>query len=183
MPCGGELPNDIQVCVACEIDDLRPSARLEYGVVMAGQKYCLASSLVINRELNYPVNGYALLADLVLVLHAVIVMFVILGLALTLAGGVCGWRWVRNPWFRLTHLLTITVVVVQSWFGVVCPLTTWEIALRAKSNQAAYQASFVAHWLEQLLYYQAPPWVFVVVYTLFGFLVLLTWIKLPPRPF
>jgi hypothetical protein len=89
---------------------------------------------------------------------------------------------VRNPWFRLAHLVAIGVVVVQSWAGVICPLTTWETALRARAGEAGYRASFVAHWVERVLYYQAPPWVFVLCYTLFAALVVLCWFRVRPRP-
>ena len=41
------------------------------------------------------------LADLVLFLHVAIVVFIVGALALIIAGGLCGWRWVRNPWFRI----------------------------------------------------------------------------------
>ena len=112
---------------------------------------------------------YRVLADLVLLLHAAFVFFVIAGLALVLLGGVRGWRWVRNPWFRLAHLLAIGVVVAQAWLGVLCPLTTLEMSLRAHAGAAVYPGSFIAHWLESLLYYRAPAWVFTLCYTVFGY--------------
>jgi hypothetical protein len=46
-----------------------------------------------------------------------------------------------------------------------------------------YAGSFVAHWLESVLYYQAPGWVFAVAYTVFAALVLASWFWVPPRPF
>ena len=75
---------------------------------------------------------YALAADALLVAHALFVVLVVLGLILIFAGKFLSWRWVRNPWFRVTHLLGISVVVLQSWFGVICPLTAWEMQLRSK---------------------------------------------------
>ena len=56
---------------------------------------------------------YRLLADLILLLHSSFVVFVIVGLVCVLIGGVRGWRWVRNPWFRWAHLLAIGIVVAQ----------------------------------------------------------------------
>jgi len=91
--------------------------------------------------------------------------------------------WVRNPWFRLAHLLAIAVVVVQSWFGAVCPLTTIEMMLRSRAGLSTYPGSFVAHWLESLLYYRAPAWAFAVCYTLFGAAVAGSWLWARPRPF
>ena len=55
---------------------------------------------------------YRIAADLVLAVHTSFVIFVILGLVLILVGGVRSWRWVKNPWFRMGHLLAIGVVGV-----------------------------------------------------------------------
>ena len=71
-----------------------------------------------------------LAADALLVLHSLFVAFVVCGLLLVIVGGLRGWAWVHNRWFRLAHLVAIGCVVVQSWLGLVCPLTTWEMALR-----------------------------------------------------
>ena len=120
-------------------------------------------------------QGYLLIADALLITHVLFVAFVIGGLLVVIAGGLLSWPWVRNPWFRLAHLLSIAVVVVQSWAGIICPLTTWEMAVRARANGATYGGAFISHWLDNLLYYQLPEWIFVVVYSAFGTLVLLTW--------
>ena len=126
---------------------------------------------------------YLVSVDGLLVIHVLFVAFVIVGLLLTVAGGVAGWRWVRNPWFRLAHLLGIAVVVVQSWFGVICPLTTWEMAFRERAGDVTYGGSFIAHWLGKVLYYQLPAWVFVLGYSVFGLLVLASWHWVRPRSF
>ena len=124
--------------------------------------------------------AYRLAADGVLLAHGLFVLFVIMGLLLTLAGAARGWTWVRNPWFRGLHLGAIAVVVLQAWLGMVCPLTTLEMALRASAGDAIYAGSFIAHWMGRLLYYHAPQWVFVVAYSLFGLAVLATWVLIPP---
>ncbi len=126
---------------------------------------------------------YRLAADLLLILHVAFVAFVVVGLVLILAGGVRGWAWVRNPWFRVVHLAAIGFVVLQAWLGRVCPLTTWEMALRAQAGDATYAGSFIAFWLGEVLYYDAPMWVFGLVYTVFGALVVVGWFRVPPRPF
>ena len=128
-------------------------------------------------------QGYLLVADALLVTHVLFVVFVIGGLLVIVAGGLLSWSWVRNPWFRLAHIVSIAVVVVQSWFGVICPLTTLEMAIRARANGATYGGAFVSHWLDKLLYYQLPEWVFVAAYSAFGALVLITWYCVRPRPF
>ena len=104
------------------------------------------------------------------------------GMLLVYAGGLRGWSWVRNPWFRIIHLIAIGVVVVQAWAGELCPLTVWEQGLRLRAGGVAYSGSFIAHWLGELLYYEAPMWVFALCYTVFGALVLAAWYLVRPRP-
>ena len=123
---------------------------------------------------------YSLLADSVLVLHILFVGFVVMGLILIIAGGLRGWQWVRNPWFRLAHLLAIAIVVLQAWLGIWCPLTLLEMHLREKAGAAVYTDSFIAHWLDALLYYDAPAWAFTLAYTLFGLLVAAAWYWVRP---
>ncbi len=122
-------------------------------------------------------------ADAILLLHVLFVAFVVAGLILILTGRALSWYWVRNPWFRVSHLVAICVVVAQSWFGVTCPLTIWEMSLRLRAGDAVYSGSFISHWLDTLLYYQAPAWVFVVSYSTFGALVVASWFWIRPRPF
>lgn len=122
-----------------------------------------------------------LAADAVLLMHALFVVFVVSGLILILVGGALGWAWVRLRWFRMAHLAAIGVVVVQSWLGAICPLTTFEMALRTRAGESGYPGSFIAHWVEAALYFQAPPWVFVVCYTAFGALVVASWFWVRPR--
>lgn len=128
-------------------------------------------------------SAYLLIADGLLLAHAFFVLFVICGLLLVIAGRFQSWNWVRNPWFRLVHLVCIGVVVLQSWFGIECPLTTWEMAFRVRAGEAAYDGSFIAYWVSKLLYYQLPDWVFVLIYTLFGLLVLASWYWVRPNSF
>ena len=116
-------------------------------------------------------------------MHVLFVVFVVLGLVLIFMGKFLFWQWVKNPWFRIAHLLGVGVVVVQSWFGVICPLTIWEMNLRLNAGETAYEGSFITHWLSEILYYQAPPWVFVVAYTVFGGLVLSSWFLVRPHAF
>ena len=119
-----------------------------------------------------------------LVLHFAVVAFVAGGLAFIIIGNFVHWRWVNALWFRLLHLAAIAIVAAEAWFGVTCPLTTLEIWLRSKSGVTAaamLNESFVGYWLHRLLFYSAPPWVFVVAYTVFGLLVIAAWFWFPPR--
>ena len=94
---------------------------------------------------------------------------------LILLGLLAGWSWVHNRKFRLTHLAAIGVVVLQAWLGQLCPLTVWENELRRRAGQSGYEETFVEHWLHKVLFFQAEPWVFTMIYTGFGLLVVLVW--------
>src|SRR6187200_2452645 len=118
---------------------------------------------------------HALLADAVLALHLGVVVFVVGGLVAIVVGHRRGWRWTADLRFRLAHLAAIGFVVAEAWLGLTCPLTTLEMALRARAGGAPYAGGFVEHWLQRLLYFDAPPWVFVLGYSLFGLLVALAW--------
>ena len=126
---------------------------------------------------------YHTLADLVLIAHVGFVAFVVVGLGLILAGGFLGWNWIRNPWFRLAHLAAIGVVALESWFGITCPLTILELHLRERAGDTTYDSTFIAHWLQKLLFFDAPSWVFTAGYTLFGLLVVASWCQFRPRSF
>ena len=79
---------------------------------------------------------YLLAADALLFSHVLFVAFVVFGLVLVLVGKALDWAWVRNRWFRYAHLAAIAVVVIQAWVGAICPLTTWEMALREHAGGA-----------------------------------------------
>lgn len=125
--------------------------------------------------------AYRVAADMVLIVHVAFIAFVVLGLLLTLVGGVFGWGWVRQPWFRLVHLMAIGVVVVQAWLGVMCPLTVWESRLRQAAGQPVYEQGFIADWLQPVIFFDAEPWVFTLAYSVFGALVVLSFWLVPVR--
>ncbi|RDE19955.1 DUF2784 domain-containing protein [Motiliproteus coralliicola] len=124
---------------------------------------------------------YLLAADLILIGHILFVAFVVFGLVAIYLGLIWAWPWVRSFWFRVLHLAAILFVMLQSWVGEICPLTTWEMQLRARGGGEAYDGSFIQHWLQMLLYYEAPEWVFIACYTAFAALVIASWFLVPPK--
>jgi Protein of Unknown function (DUF2784) len=122
------------------------------------------------------------LADLVLVVHAAFVAFVVVGLVLIWIGRWRRWAFVRNFWFRLGHLAAIGVVAAEALAGFVCPLTTWEDRLRLLAGaEQRYQGSFVQHWLHRVMFFDVGESVFTIAYTAFFLAVALSFWAVPPR--
>ena len=124
---------------------------------------------------------YQFMADAVLLTHFGVVLFVTGGLVAVVAGNGLGWRWVNGWWFRFTHMAAIALIAVQAWLGQYCPLTILESWLRVRSGAPAYDKSFIEHWVQRLIYYEAPLWLFALIYTAFAALVILAWWRFPPR--
>jgi len=118
-----------------------------------------------------------LLADIVLVVHFCLALFITMGLANIWLGRALGWAWIRNARFRLAHIGAISIVALEGLLGITCPLTLWEDALRGSASDT----SFVARWIGRLLYYDLPEWVFASAYVGMAIATALTWRFIPPR--
>ncbi|MGK6306826.1 DUF2784 domain-containing protein [Variovorax sp. DT-64] len=87
----------------------------------------------------------SLLADAVLLLHGLFILFVV-------AGGALVWRW---PLAALLHLPAVAWAAWISWTGSDCPLTPLENSLRHAAGQTGYEGGFVQHYLLRLIYPEA----------------------------
>jgi hypothetical protein len=125
---------------------------------------------------------YGLLADLVVVIHLLYVLFAAGGLIGILLGAGFKWGWVRNRRFRIIHLVAVGLVALEAASGIVCPLTAWEYNLRRMAGETVDKdLSFVARLIHSAIFYDFPGWVFTVIHILFGLLVVITFVLLPPR--
>lgn len=124
---------------------------------------------------------YVLLANLVVAVHVLVVVFIVFGELAVLAGYVFRWQWICNPWFRWSHLFAIVVVASEQLAGIACPLTLWENELRRLGGASVSGEEFIGRCLHSLIFYDFPPWVFTSVYTLFAMLVAATFFLAPPR--
>ena len=117
-----------------------------------------------------------MIADTILVVHALFVLFVVGGFVLILVGA-RRWGWVRNRTFRILHLAAIAFVTTEALLGATCPLTVWEDALRGVGTER----SFIGRSVARLLYYDFPEWVFATAYCVFTLAVVCAWWIVPPR--
>jgi hypothetical protein len=86
--------------------------------------------------------GYRLLADLVVGLHFLFVLFVVLG-------GLLALRWSRVAWVHLPVAAYGALIELVGW---TCPLTPLENEMRQRAGEAGYQGGFIEHYLLPALY-------------------------------
>ena len=122
-----------------------------------------------------------LIADIVLVIHFAFIAFLVGGQTLMMIGYHRNWRWATSHVLRGIHIACTLYVVVQAWAGQWCPLTLLENRFRHSAGQQTYNSSFIRDWMERLIYYDLPQWVFVVSYTAFAALVIIYWLLLEKK--
>ena len=126
-------------------------------------------------------NYAQILADIIVVLHAAYVAFVVFGVPVIFIGAWRGWRFARNFWFRTVHLLMIGIVALEAIVGMMCPLTVWENQLRRNAGQNVEQGSFIGRWAHQLIFVDFSPQVLTLCYVLFAVTVIVMFITIRPR--
>ncbi len=104
---------------------------------------------------------YKILADIVVLVHFLWILFLIFGAFL----GV-GNKAIKN--FHISGLVFALVIQIFGWY---CPLTHLEVWLRAKHNPSlAYAGSFIIHYVERFIYIEISPClIFVLTLLLIGF--------------
>jgi hypothetical protein len=117
-----------------------------------------------------------MLADIIVVIHLLIVVFIVGGVPVVYLSVALRWAWVRRWTWRVMHLGAILFVVAESLLGIACPLTVWEDAVRGGHQRAG----FIERRVHYVMFYQAPTWVFATAYVPFAAVVLGTWIAVPP---
>jgi hypothetical protein len=102
---------------------------------------------------------YAFLADAVLVLHGLFIVWVVFG----------GLAVIARPLLAWLHVPAVAWSVWVSWSGSYCPLTPLEQSLRRAAGQAGYEGGFIEHYLTAAIY---PQGLTVNLQLLFGAVVL-----------
>lgn len=130
--------------------------------------------------MNLPPSLLSFFADLTVLIHAIFILFVVGGQVFILIGWSRSWQWTQNAIFRYLHLAAIGYVVLEALLGITCPLTLLEFYLRQLAGEATHNTSFIGYWIHYFLFFTAPDWFFLLIYSLFGLFVLLTFIAHPP---
>ena len=114
-----------------------------------------------------------LLAEAVLAAHLAVIGFNLFGLVAVPLGAWRGWRWVHAAVWRVVHVASWAAVAVQALLGRVCFLTDWEYALSGDSSRTP----LVMRWVNGLIYWSIPLWVFTLVYVAaFAYVLALLWL-------
>jgi hypothetical protein len=123
----------------------------------------------------------ALIADCIAAFHLSIVVFILVGQVLVVIGWPLRFQWIRNPWFRFTHLGIMLYIVQNAIRGKFCFLTLWEWDLREKAGQLGEESSFIGKLLSDILFVDVPQATLNNVYLAFFGIVLLCFWGVPPR--
>jgi hypothetical protein len=119
----------------------------------------------------------AMAAFAILLVHFAIIAFNIAGCVVVPIGAWRRWRWVRGFWWRLAHLLSFAVVAAQALAGRACFLTVWQGDLAGR----AHVRPMIAGWINHLIYWPLPLWVFALAYVALFAYVLALWALVRPR--
>jgi glycopeptide antibiotics resistance protein len=118
-----------------------------------------------------------LLADLVLLAHFAITVYLVLGMLLIPLGAYWHWSWVRARRMRQIHAGLMALIAIEAVFHITCPLTVLEALLR----HAAAPKSFWADQISKILYWDLPLEFFTILYVCCVIWILYLWKSVPPR--
>jgi len=85
---------------------------------------------------------YFILADLVLIMHLMFIIFVIFG-------GILVLKWHSIIWFHIPSAIWGILIEFKGW---ICPLTYLENYLRETVDTTKYSGDFIQHYLTPVIY-------------------------------
>ena len=112
-----------------------------------------------------------------LAVHVAIILFNVFGLVAIPLGGLFRWRWVRVRWWRALHVAVLALVAVQAVMGRACFLTLWQAEL---TGAGASRAPLIVRWVDRIVFWPLPVWVFAVLYVAVFLAVIALWWLVPP---
>jgi len=123
---------------------------------------------------------YKIIADIIILIHFLWILFILAGFVLTLGGFF--WKGYFNRWiFRTIHLCGILFVAILAVLGEYCPLTILENNLMVKYDpELTYPGSFITHYVGKLVYPDVEPLVIIVPTIIIAVFTLIIYIIRPP---
>lgn len=104
-----------------------------------------------------------MIADIVLIFHFFIVLFITSGFVLIPIGYKLNWGWIANTQYRIVHSGLMAFVTLETLLGITCPLTSIEYSLRGIYRSQ----TFVGYWIKQIIYWDLPSQFFIILYCVF----------------
>ncbi|MBD3669513.1 MAG: DUF2784 domain-containing protein [Gammaproteobacteria bacterium] len=93
---------------------------------------------------------YRLLADAVLLVHLLFIIFVVLG----------GYLVLRRAWLIWLHLPAAIWGFALEWYRLPCPLTPLEKWALERAGESSYEGGFISHYLLAVIYPgPMPVWI------------------------
>ena len=116
-------------------------------------------------------------ADLVLIIHFIIVVFISSLFLLIPMGYQFYWKWVKKLKLRLIHLGLMTLITFETIIGITCPLTIIENNLRGIYISNSFFSSLVS----KIIFWELPRLFFLILYILCLFWTIFIWFRFPPE--
>ena len=118
-----------------------------------------------------------LIADIILIFHFCVVIFITFGFFLIPIGYKFGWVWITNLKLRIFHCGMMMFVTLETLLGITCPLTSIENNLRGIYEST----SFVSYWIKKIIYWESPDQFFIILYCMLLVWTFSMWKLFPPR--
>jgi len=100
---------------------------------------------------------YKILADIVVLIHFVWILFLFLG----------GFWGVRNKVVKIFHISGLFFALLIQIFDWYCPLTHLEVWLRSRHNPSiTFAGSFIIHYVEKIVYIEISRYL-ILIFTVF----------------
>ena len=116
-------------------------------------------------------------SEIVLFFHFIVFLFITVSFFLIPFGYFQKWKWVKNKYYRLTHLVLMGVILIETILGFMCPLTILENFLR-NNIEVDNNLTQIIH---QIMYWNLPNYQFIILYILsFSYLIFL-WFFFKPN--
>ena len=118
----------------------------------------------------------SLFSEIVLLFHFCIFLFMIISFFLIPLVYYQKWKWVKNKYYRLIHLILMGIIFIETILGFMCPLTVLENFLR-NNIEINNKITQIIH---QVMYWNLPTYQFTILYLLSLLYLIFLWFFFKP---